>query len=153
MDQENILIEQLNYNDIGKIMHLLTALADHHNKTSLNFNGLYPLKPFEKIISEISQKVKDGYSKVDVIIENGRIIAFCQYTIEQNLGKLEYLAVLPEYRKRGYGRILMDRVLQYFKAKNIVRIELKVVYGNNNAKEFYEYYGFKLLSQNMTMIL
>ena len=84
MDQDNIVIEQLTYNDIGKIMYLLIVLADHHNKTSLNFNGLYPLKPFEKIISEISQKVKDGYSTVDVIKENGQIIAFCQYTMESN---------------------------------------------------------------------
>lgn len=153
MEKDNIKIENLDYTEIGKIMYLLTALADHHNKTSIYFSGFYPLKPFEEIISEISQKVKDGYSTADVIQENGQIIAFSQYTIEQNLGKLEYLAVLPEYRNRGYGKLLMDRVLKYFKAKNIVRIELKVAYGNDNAKRFYEYYGFKLLSQNMTMIL
>jgi len=153
MEKDNIIVENLDYTEIGKIMHLLTALADHHNKTSLYFRGFYPLKPFEEIISEISKKVKDGYSIVDVIQENGQIIAFSQYTIEQNLGKLEYLAVLPEYRKQGYGRLLMDRVLKYFKAKKIARIELKVAYGNNDAKKFYEYYGFQLLSQNMTMIL
>jgi ribosomal protein S18 acetylase RimI-like enzyme len=153
MDQNNIVIEQLNYNDIGNIIYVLSSLADHHNKTSKYFSGFYPLKPFDKTISEISQKVKDGYSTVDVIKKNSEIIAFSQYTIEQNLGKLEYLAVLPEYRNRGYGRILMEKVFQYFKTKNIERIELKVAYRNDDAKKFYEYFGFKLLSQNMTMIL
>jgi len=153
MDQDNIVIKKINYNDIGKIMHLLIALADHHNKTSKYFSGFYPLKPFDKIISEISQKVKNRNSTVDVIMKNSQIIAFSQYTIEQNLGKLEYLTVLPEYRNLGYGKKLMGRVLQYFKTKNIARIELKVAYGNNDAQKFYEYFGFKLLSQNMTMIL
>jgi len=153
MEKDNIIIKNLNYTEIGKIMHLLIALADHHNKTSVNFIGFYPLKPFEKIISEISQKIKDGYSTVDIIQENGQIIAFSQYTIEQNLGILEYLVILPEYRNRGYGKLLMDRVLKYFKDKNIARVELKVAYGNDDAKRFYENYGFKLLSQNMTMIL
>jgi ribosomal protein S18 acetylase RimI-like enzyme len=152
MENDNIIIENLNYAEIGNIMPLLLALADHHNKTSVYFGGFYPLKPFEKTIYEISQKVKDGYSTVDVVKENSQIIAFSQYTTEQNLGKLEFLAVLPEYRGRGYGGLLMDRIFKYFKTKEIERIELKVAYGNDDAKRFYEHYGFRLLSQNMTII-
>jgi ribosomal protein S18 acetylase RimI-like enzyme len=153
MEKDDIIIENLEYTEIGNIMHLLSALADHHNKISVYFSGFYPLKPFEKVISEISQKAKDGYSTVDAVKENGQIIAFSQYTIEQNLGKLEFLAVLPEYRGRGYGRLLMDKLLKYFKIKKIERIELKVAYGNDDTKRFYEHYGFRLLSQNMTIIL
>ena len=62
MEKDDIIIENLEYTEIGNIMHLLSALADHHNKISVYFSGFYPLKPFEKVISEISQKVKDGFN-------------------------------------------------------------------------------------------
>jgi ribosomal protein S18 acetylase RimI-like enzyme len=65
---------------------------------------------------------------------------------------LEFLAVLPEYRNNGYGGLLIEKALKYFETKPIKRIELKVAYGNDNAKRFYEQYGFHILSQNMAII-
>ncbi|MDR2941683.1 MAG: GNAT family N-acetyltransferase [Treponema sp.] len=150
--KKNILIENLNYSEVGNLMVLLKTLAEHHNKTSLHFSGFYPLKSFEQAISEMSQKIKDGYAMVDVIRVDGQIIAFSQYSVEQNIGKLEFLAVLPEYRNNGYGGLLMEKALKYFETKPIKRIELRVAYGNDNAKRFYEQYGFRILSQNMAII-
>jgi len=153
MDQDNIVIEQLNYIDIGNIMHVLNSLAEHHNKTSKYFSGIYPTKSFEQIILEISQKVKNGLSIVDIIKINDRIIGFSQYTIEQNIGELEYLVILPEYRNKGYGKLLMDRAMKYFENKTIKRIDIRIVYGNDNAKRFYEKYGFRFSSQIMSIIM
>jgi hypothetical protein len=76
--EKNILIENLNYSEVGNLLELLKALADHHNKTSLHFSGFYPLKSFEQAISEMSKKIKDEYAIVDVIRVNGQIIAFSQ---------------------------------------------------------------------------
>jgi ribosomal protein S18 acetylase RimI-like enzyme len=153
MDQDNIIIEQLNYTEIGKIMPILFSLADHHNKVSKYFSGNYPLKTFEKIISEISEKIKNKYSIVDIIKINDKIIGFSQYTIEQNIGKLEYLVILPEYRNRGYGKLLMNKALKYFETKVIKKIDIKVVYGNDDAIKFYENYGFQVSSQIMSIII
>jgi len=147
MNQNNIVIEQLNQDNIGNILYILNSLADHHNKTSKYFSGIYPTKSFEQIISEISQEVKNGISIVDCIKIDDQIIGFSQYTIEKNIGELKYLAILPEYRNKGYGKILMERVMKYFENQSIKRIDIRVIYGNDEAKIFYEKYGFKLSSQ------
>jgi len=147
MNQNNIVIEKLNHDNIGDIIYILNSLADHHNKTSKYFSGIYPTKSFEQIISEISQEVKNEISIVDCIKIDDQIIGFSQYTIEKNIGELKYLAILPEHRNKGYGKILMERVMKYFENQSIKRIDIKVIYGNDEAKVFYEKYGFKLSSQ------
>ena len=152
MDQDNFVIEQLNYIDIGKVISVLNSLADHHNKTSEYFSGVFPTKSFEQIISEISQKVKNGLSIVETIKINNQIIGFSQCTIEKNIGELEYLAILPEYRNRGYGTLLMDRAMKYFEHQPIKRIDIRIVYGNDEAKNFYERYGFRPSLQIMSII-
>ena len=152
-DKNNFIIEQLNSNNIGNIMHILNSLADHHNKSSKYFGGIFPTKPFEQIISEISEKVEKGFSVVDTIKINDQIIGFSQYTIEQDIGELEYLAILPEYRNKGYGKILMDKALKYFVTQPVKKINIRVVYGNDDAKRFYEKYGFRTLSEIMLRIL
>ena len=153
MNQNNIIIEQLSSNNIGNIIHILKSLADHHNKSSKYFGGIFPSKPFEQIISEISEKVEKGISIVDTIKINDQIIGFSQYTIEQNIGELEHLAILPEYRNMGYGKILMDRALKYFETQPIKKFNIRIVYGNDDAKRFYEKYGFKILSEVMLKVL
>ena len=152
MNQNNIVIEQLNHNNIGNIIYILSSLADHHNKTSKYFGGIYPTKSFEQIISEISQEVKNGISIVDCIKIDDQIIGFSQYIIEKNIGELKYLAILPEYRNKGYGKILMERVMKYFENQSLKRIDIRVIYGNDEAKIFYEKYGFKLSSQILSKI-
>ena len=152
MNQNNIVIEKLNHDNIGDIIYILNSLADHHNKTSKYFSGIYPTKSFEQIISEISQEVKNEISIVDCIKIDDQIIGFSQYTIEKNIGELKYLAILPEHRNKGYGKILMERVMKYFENQSIKRIDIKVIYGNDEAKVFYEKYGFKLSSQILSKI-
>ena len=150
--EKNILIKELIHTEIGSIIHVLKTLAEHHNRTSVYFKGNYPSKPFEQIINEISQKIKDGFSKVDVVMENHKIIGFSQYTIQDNIGELEYLVILPEYRNCGYGKMIMDKVIEYFKTHQVKRIDIRIVYGNDDAKGFYEKYGFKISSQIMSIV-
>jgi len=152
MEQNNVEIEQLKHNEIENIIYVLKSLADHHNKIAKYFNGIYPQKTFEQTILEISQEVENGISIVDSIKINNKIIGFSQYKIEDNIGELKYLAILPEYRNKGYGKLLMDRIMKYFENKKIKRIDIRVVYGNDEAKRFYEKFGFKISSQIMSII-
>ena len=60
-------------------------------------------------------------------------------------GKLDYLVVLQEYRKQGFGKQFMEWAMETFCKNNITHIEVKVVDGND-AIHLYEKYGFKINS-------
>ena len=151
VDKEDFALEDLSHTETRSLMPLLKSIADHHNKTSINFKGIYPQKSFEELITEITENIKDGYSKINIARKNDEVIGFCQYSIDETVGIFNYLVILPEYRNLGYGSILMDKALKYFETHQVKKIEIKIVYGNDDAVRFYEKYGFKIKLQTMTL--
>ena len=59
------------------------------------------------------------------------------------VGKLDYLVIMKEYRGRGFGKRLMDWAIRMFAEHEIQQIEVKVVDGNE-AIQLYEKYGVKM---------
>lgn len=57
-------------------------------------------------------------------------------------GILESLAVLPEMRSRGIGRMLMDAVYAELGRLGVTVLEIGVVATNEDARRFYERQGF-----------
>ena len=148
---ENITIEKLNSSNVDELYNLLQELAEHHNNVSKYFKGKFPSKPLDEKIAEIKEKVINNVSLVDVIRLDNNIIAFSIYFIDNNIGTLEYLIVSKKNRNKRYGRILMDNVIAYFTENNVKRIEIRIVYGNDIAKRFYEHYGFQTQSEILTL--
>jgi ribosomal protein S18 acetylase RimI-like enzyme len=52
------------------------------------------------------------------------------------------LIVLPEFRRKGAGRLLLERVIAIGEEKNCSRISLEVRMDNINAQELYKKLGF-----------
>ncbi len=59
------------------------------------------------------------------------------------VGALHELVVLPEYRRRGIGRALVERALEYFKSRGLDMAELWVGDENSYAMSFYKNLGFE----------
>ena len=55
---------------------------------------------------------------------------------------MERLAVLPEYRHRGYGRELADFVYSYVEEKRGKRISIGIIDENSLLKEWYKEQGY-----------
>lgn len=55
---------------------------------------------------------------------------------------LEKLAVLPEYRCKGYGKALMDYVMQYVKNTGGKFISIGIIYENKPLLKWYKKFGF-----------
>ena len=55
---------------------------------------------------------------------------------------MEKLAVLPEYRHRGFGRWLMDFVFDYVKQQNGDTVSIGIIDENSVLKNWYSDYGF-----------
>jgi ribosomal protein S18 acetylase RimI-like enzyme len=67
--------------------------------------------------------------------------------------QLDNIAVKKEYKRRNIGSLLLKKVIEWAKSKNVSRIELKVYSFNSNAVEFYSRNDFKDLSKTMYMEL
>lgn len=62
---------------------------------------------------------------------------------DENIFYLEKLAVLPEHRHNGYGKLLMDFAFNYVKKYNGKKISIGIVDENKKLKNWYKDYGFK----------
>lgn len=60
---------------------------------------------------------------------------------------LEKLAVLPQYRHRGYGRRLMEFVSEQVKSWNGEKLSIGIINENERLKRWYQIYGFEEISQ------
>jgi ribosomal protein S18 acetylase RimI-like enzyme len=88
----------------------------------------------------------------------GQAIGFALVTVEEGydswgsgerLGEVRDLAVLPEERGTGVGRLLLQRVAGELNAGGIERYRLMVLTANTDAIRLYERLGLRPVSQQM----
>ncbi len=96
-------------------------------------------------------QIADPEWPVFVIEEDGVSVAFCQMIPSRDedddgsqVGHITSLHVLPHLRGRGYGRALMDHVLDELQRRGFTAVTLWVLEQNWSARRFYEKYGFQL---------
>ena len=143
-------MREINPKDTGKLFDCLEALAEHHNKVSVNFKRRYPQTPSEQKIKQFESELEEGRSRIAVVESGSKVIGFCKISANADTGVLEYLAVLDRERGKGYGAALMDWALNTFRELGIKNIDVKVVYGNE-AIHFYKKYGFRERSVILTL--
>lgn len=136
-------IRELTAAEVPALSGCLQALADHHDRVSVHFPGSYPSHPYEVTLTSFAQALAQGTSRIAVAEAEGEIVGFCKADLGDGSGKLDYLAVLPAFRGRGYGGALMDWAMEIFRRGRVRRVEVKVVDGND-AIHLYERYGFRM---------
>lgn len=139
----NCIIRAAEIGDRAAFAACLEALAAHHNSVSLNFAGDYPRKPSDKVIGEFFESVSAGSAEIAVAAVGECVAGFAKISFCGDEGWLDYLFVLEEYRKKGYGAILMDWAMAEFEHLGVRKIKVKVVCGNDSVG-LYEKYGFKM---------
>mgnify|MGYP002817844672 FL=1 len=87
----------------------------------------------------------EGYGEgIFAYLYKNKLVAICglnkdPYLEDQNVGRLRHLYVLPNYRKKGFGRELVEHVIvqsrQYFKLLTLRTFE-------DDAYKFYNALGF-----------
>lgn len=76
------------------------------------------------------------------VLEAGEILGYINYRFIAGEGELMRIAVLPEYRGRGYSKVLMDVMLEEAAKNQITDLTLEVRAGNESAIGLYKAYGF-----------
>ena len=139
-------MREITAEEVPKLLICLEELSAYHNSVAINFQGIYPVRPYEKTLANFADELNIRASRIAVTESGGAITGFCKIDLAAPNGKLDYLIVLNKYRGKGYGKKLMNWAMSAFKACGITNIEVKVIYGNP-AQQLYEQYGFKPQAQ------
>lgn len=102
------------------------------------------------LILSQNDPVEDIQKKVDfqpklffVALLNDKVIGSVMVGYEGHRGWINYLAVLPDCQRRGYGSELVEKAINELKKLGCLKVNLQVRRSNIFAAEFYKHLGFK----------
>ena len=100
--------------------------------------------PWNNPHTDIARKTADSpelffSGKID-----GRLVASCMAGYDGHRGWIYFLAVHPEYQKRGYAAKLIEHSEDRLKALGCPKLELMVRKSNQGVIDFYRATGFDL---------
>jgi ribosomal protein S18 acetylase RimI-like enzyme len=78
-----------------------------------------------------------------IALLKNKVIGSVMAGYDGHRGWLYYLAVLPEYQKRGYGRQLVEKAVNELRKLGCLKVNLQVRTGNASVVDFYKNLGFK----------
>lgn len=84
------------------------------------------------------------------IIDNGELIGFLIASQKQNKIHVHRLVIAPDQKGKGWGKILLETVINYTKQMDLCEISLKVDQGNTLAIQFYLKMNFRVVKKEAT---
>ncbi|MXW02613.1 MAG: GNAT family acetyltransferase [Holophagales bacterium] len=100
------------------------------------------VRPQNDPIKDIGRKVRIQRELFLVGFSNGLLVATVMAGYEGHRGWVNYLAVAPDSRKRGFGRLLMDEAEARLREMGCPKINLQVRRSNAEAARFYRSIGY-----------
>ncbi|NVM16335.1 MAG: GNAT family N-acetyltransferase [Candidatus Lokiarchaeota archaeon] len=77
-------------------------------------------------------------------MEDRKIVAVVIGAYDGRRGYIHHLVVDPDYQKRGYGKKIMDELIERFRNKKVHKIHLFIVKTNHEVVDFYRYLGWEI---------
>lgn len=100
------------------------------------------LRPWNDPRKDIERKLGIQRDLFLVGEQGGRIVAVAMAGYDGHRGGVNYLAVDPEFRRRGLGRSMMAEVERRLKELGCPKLNLQVRRGNAEAVAFYRSVGY-----------
>ena len=94
-------------------------------------------------VEDIQRKLVFQPDLFFVALLDGKVVGSIMVGYEGHRGWLNYLAVLPEHQRRGYGRKLVEKAVDELKRLGCLKVNLQVRRSNVSVVEFYKHLGFK----------
>lgn len=140
--------------DLGAVMELLRELDEAH--IDLEPTLLRPFKEQPRPSDWLLARFSEPNEACFVAELSGEVVGFV-WSKWQNAPNIPAfiqeptqivgdLVVKRALRGRGIGRALLDRAIQWGRARGIKRVQLTVFERNQTAREFYDKLGFRPLS-------
>ena len=101
-------------------------------------------RPWNDPHKDIARKLKVNPELFLVGFVNGKVAASAVAGYEGHRGWVNYLAVDPDFQRKGLGRQMMQNVEQALARMGCPKVNIQVRTGNLNAIEFYKNLGYKI---------
>ena len=120
-------------------MKIIESVKNMNDSLTLQF-----LKSFKDFIEEI--RLNPGCTGTQLLLEDelriitddkDKIIGFVHFTVNSDYNFINFLYVIPKFRKRGYGKKLVEL------SSNQKSTKLNCLYREEKARSFYENLGFE----------
>lgn len=132
-------IKAITWDDIGIIKSLWGKLNTHHLSHSTHFTDHFSRFRFEERVEAL--KKRDQFIAY-VAESNQESVGYCIATIHDCAGEIDSLFVDAAYRRKGYGRALMDLALKWMEDQRCKTIRVSIAEGNEEVLDFYRRFGF-----------
>ena len=100
--------------------------------------------PWNEPYRDISRKLEVDPDMFLVGLIRDTVMASVMVGYEGHRGWVNYLAVSPQHRGKGYARRLMDEAEKLLLARNCPKLNLQIRSTNSQAIEFYRTLGYEL---------
>jgi len=94
-------------------------------------------------VEDIQRKLVFQSDLFFVALLDGKVVGSIMVGYEGHRGWMNYLAVLPEHQRHGYGRKLVEKAVEELKKLGCLKVNLQVRRSNVSVVEFYKHLGFK----------
>lgn len=148
-----VTIERFDKEDILLLRPLWEALFRHHGEIALHLGPMRtPDEAWRRRLKVYEETLKKPDSFIFVAKDGEKIVGYAlcdvidgssSWETGDKMGELLTLSVLPEYRRKGVGKMLTEKAFSQFRQMGIDDIELEVVATNHDAIRFYERMGLK----------
>lgn len=123
------MIRELNTSDIEIIEKVEKAFPTFFSKS--------------KILDDFNQ---NAFTKYFIYEEKSNIIGVVNYYDLYERFELSYIEVVPQYRNKKIGSLLIENLIRIAKEKGVNNITLEVNINNIYAIKLYEKYGFSVVA-------
>ncbi len=158
MNKIPLKIREYSSNDYEQVVEFMLALQSYFAELD-STGGIKVFASERDARVYVDKALKDVHEMDGVIFvgeENGNVVGFIQGVIithDQDVmhnlthyrGSQGWIGLFftdPEFRGRGIGKALLDKMKEYFKSKNCQSMHLKVAHNNKIAVGVYTKYGF-----------
>ena len=93
---------------------------------------------------DIERKLKINPEWFLIGLLDDKIIASCMVGYEGHRGWINYLAVLPEYQRKGYAAKMMEEAERILESAGCPKVNLQVRKSNTEVIEFYKNIGYSV---------
>lgn len=156
-------LEIVNYNDIGYEEKEYYKKCFAKSSERLTFRT-FRIGEDEKIRCKVQNEIFTEWNRVPLTIEdvyndlnqdyyindlaifielNNRVIGYGQIVFNRDMYTVVNFGIISEYRGRGYGKLLLNRLINFSKKKDIKTLYIRVDENNTNARKLYEWAGFE----------